>query len=140
LPRKLLKIVIIPVGAIVATAWLFNLVVAPKLLYSVSSSTRSEDGKRVLTVGDLNPYPLSRECHRYVFIHPADAALDTRKIQWEYLVAQFTCDGEVTATWLSTTQVQIATSRVQNGSLPQASVEKSTDSSGLIGVTFSHGA
>jgi hypothetical protein len=140
LSRKIFKIVAISLIAVVSTAWLFDLIFAPKSLYSISSSARSKDGATTLTVGELNPYPLSRECYRYVFIHPASAVLDTHDIQWEHLVAQFTCDGEVAATWLSSTQVQIVTSRVQNGSLPQASVAKSIDSSGLVRVTFSHGA
>jgi hypothetical protein len=138
--RKVLKTLFVFVVAIVAAAWLLNFILAPKLVYSISSSVRSEDGARTLTVGDLNPYPLSRECYRYVFIHPSDMTLDARKIQWEYLVAQFTCDGTIAANWRSPAQAEVITRRIPNGSLPEALVEKAIDRSGLVGVVYSHGA
>jgi hypothetical protein len=125
---------------VVSAAWLFNLIAAPKYLYSISSSVPSDNQSLLLSIGQLNPYPMSRECYRYIFIHPSSVELDTREIQWDYLVAQFTCDGNVSATWLSSTNVLVTTTKIPNGSLPYGSVAKSHDKSGAVQVGYRAGA
>ena len=125
---------------VVAGAWFVKFVLAPANLYSTSSTARSQDGSRLLTVGTLNPYPLSRECYRYIYIHPAEVLLDTRKVQWDYVVAYFSCDGEVAGSWVSPTQVQISASRTKGGSLPHAFMSKTSDTSGSVRVLYARGA